>query len=78
MHIFRHLKKKHNLIINKYTLIIKLSFPSGLPATERLGGTAAAAAIGIFNGANIIRVHDVKEMVRVAGIADGIKRWPEY
>jgi dihydropteroate synthase len=46
----------------------------GLPVTERLEGTSAAAAIGIFNGANIIRVHDVKEMVRVARIADGIKR----
>ncbi|MCK5506199.1 MAG: dihydropteroate synthase, partial [Thermodesulfovibrionia bacterium] len=45
-----------------------------LPVTERLEGTAAAAAIGIFNGANIIRVHDVKEMVRVARTADGIKR----
>ena len=46
----------------------------GVPAGERLEGTAAAAAIGIFNGANMIRVHDVKEMVRVARIADGIKR----
>lgn len=44
-----------------------------LPVSERLEGTAAASAIGIFNGANIIRVHDVKEMVRVAKIADGIK-----
>jgi dihydropteroate synthase len=46
----------------------------GLPAAERLEGTAAAAAIGIFNSANIIRVHDVKEMVRVARVADAIKR----
>jgi dihydropteroate synthase len=46
----------------------------GLPVTERLEGTAAATAIGIFNGANIIRVHDVKEMVRVARMADGIGR----
>ncbi len=45
-----------------------------LPVTERLEGTAAAIAIGIFNGANIIRVHDVKEMSRVAKIADSIKR----
>ncbi len=45
-----------------------------LPVTERLEGTAAAAAIGIFNGANMIRVHDVKEMVRVARVADAIKR----
>lgn len=46
----------------------------GLPVTERLEGTAAVTAIGIFNGANIIRAHDVKEMVRVVKIADGIKR----
>ncbi len=45
-----------------------------LPVTDRLQGTAAAVAIGIFNGANIIRVHDVKEMFRVAKIADAIKR----
>jgi dihydropteroate synthase len=44
------------------------------PAADRLEGTAAAAAIGIFNGANIIRVHDIKEMARVARIADEIKR----
>ena len=44
-----------------------------LPVTERLEGTAAAAAIGIFNGANIIRVHDITAMVRVAQVADKIK-----
>jgi len=45
-----------------------------LSVSERLEGTAAAASIGIFNGANIIRVHDVAEMSRVAKIADRIKR----
>ncbi len=45
-----------------------------LPASDRLEGTAAAAAIAIMNGANIIRVHDVKEMVRVARVADAIRR----
>lgn len=45
-----------------------------LPVTERLEGSAAAVAIGIFNGANIIRVHDVNAMVRVVKIADRIKR----
>lgn len=44
-----------------------------LPVTERLEGTAAAAAIGILNGANIIRVHDITAMVRVARVADKIK-----
>lgn len=45
----------------------------GLPATERLEGTAAAVAVGIFNGANIVRVHDVKAMLRVARIADALR-----
>jgi len=37
----------------------------GLGVSERLEGTAAVAAISIFNGADIIRVHDVKEIKRV-------------
>ncbi len=41
---------------------------------ERLEGTAAAVAISIMKGANIVRVHDVKEMVKVARVADAIKR----
>lgn len=45
-----------------------------VPVTERLEGTAAAAAVAIFNGANILRVHDVKEIVRVAKITDAIKQ----
>lgn len=45
-----------------------------LSVTERVEGTAAAVAICIFNGANIIRVHDVKEMTRVAKVADRIKK----
>ncbi len=44
----------------------------GAPASDRLEGTAAAVAISIFNGAHIIRVHDVKEMARVAKVADAI------
>ena len=43
-------------------------------ASERLEGTAAAVAIAILNGANIIRVHDVKEMKKVALVADAVKR----
>ncbi|MCL4536118.1 MAG: dihydropteroate synthase [Nitrospirae bacterium] len=45
-----------------------------VPPSERLEGTASAVAISIFNGANIIRVHDVKEMAKVAKVADAIKR----
>lgn len=46
----------------------------GLPPEERLEGTAASVAISIIKGANIVRVHDVKEMARVAKVADAIKR----
>lgn len=46
----------------------------GLPATERLEGTAATVAISIANGADIVRVHDVKEMTRVTRMSDAIVR----
>ncbi|HHW47401.1 MAG TPA: dihydropteroate synthase, partial [Clostridiaceae bacterium] len=44
----------------------------GLPVNDRLEGTAATVAIGIANGADIVRVHDVREMKRVAQMADAI------
>jgi dihydropteroate synthase len=50
------------------------AFLNGLPPGERLEGTAAAIAISILNGANIIRVHDVAAMRRVSRIADAIRR----
>jgi len=45
-----------------------------LPAEERVEGTAAAVAIAIARGADIVRVHDVKQMVRVCKISDAIIR----
>lgn len=45
-----------------------------LPVDQRLEGTAAAVAASIMNGANIVRVHDVKEMRRVARVVDAIMR----
>ncbi len=45
-----------------------------LPAGQRLEGTAATVAISIANGADIVRVHDVKEMARVARMADAVVR----
>ena len=40
----------------------------------RMEGTAAAVAISIFNGADGVRVHDVKAMARVARMSDAIMR----
>ncbi|MCD6576395.1 MAG: dihydropteroate synthase [Anaerolineaceae bacterium] len=45
-----------------------------LPIKERLEGTAASIAVGIARGADIIRVHDVKSMVRIAKVTDALTR----
>ncbi len=45
-----------------------------LPADQRLEGTAATVAIGVANGADIMRVHDVKEMARLCRMSDAIIR----
>jgi dihydropteroate synthase len=45
-----------------------------LPVPERLEGTAAAVAIAIANGADIVRVHQVRPIVRLCRMADAIVR----
>ena len=44
----------------------------GLPPEDRVEGTAATVALGITKGAQILRVHDVKAMARVARMTDAI------
>ena len=81
--------RDHNLeLINRLDEIRELGYPVllgpsrksfigftlDLPADQRVEGTAAAVAIGIARGADIIRVHDVKEMARVAKMTDAIVR----
>jgi dihydropteroate synthase len=51
-----------------------IGFTLDLPADQRVEGTAATVAIGIARGADIVRVHDVKEMARVAKMTDAIVR----
>jgi dihydropteroate synthase len=82
-------KREHNLeLINRLDEIKKLGYPVllgtsrksfigftlDLPPEERIEGTASTVAIGIARGADMIRVHDVKEMVRVAKMTDAIVR----
>jgi dihydropteroate synthase len=43
-----------------------------LPPDERLEGTAATIALSIVRGADIVRVHDTREMVRVARMMDAL------
>jgi dihydropteroate synthase len=45
-----------------------------LPVEERLEGSLAALAVAVMNGANIVRVHDVRESKRVVGLVDAIRR----
>jgi dihydropteroate synthase len=82
-------KREHNLeLINRLDEFSALGFPIllgasrksfigftlDLPADQRVEGTAATVAVGIARGADIIRVHDVKEMARVAKMTDAIVR----
>ncbi len=51
-----------------------IGYTLDLPPGERLEGTAAAVCVGICRGADIIRVHDVEFMARVARMTDAIVR----
>jgi dihydropteroate synthase len=51
-----------------------IGYTLNLPADQRLEGTAAAVAIGIARGADIVRVHDVQAMLRVVRMTDAIVR----
>jgi dihydropteroate synthase len=81
--------REHNLeLINRLGEIRALGFPVllgtsrksfigftlDLPADQRVEGTAATVAVGIARGADVIRVHDVREMARVAKMTDAIVR----
>ncbi|MBE0670438.1 MAG: dihydropteroate synthase [Anaerolineales bacterium] len=81
--------REHNLeLINRLDAIRSLGYPILLgpsrksfigftldvPPDQRVEGTAAAVSVGITRGADIIRVHDVKEMVRVAKMTDALVR----
>ncbi|SHK37393.1 dihydropteroate synthase [Selenomonas ruminantium] len=46
----------------------------GLPVDERMEATGASCVIGIMKGASIVRVHDVKPIVRMCRMADVILR----
>ena len=74
-------------LINQLNEFCKLGFPVmigpsrksfigttlNLPVDDRLEGTAAAVAVGVMNGARIVRVHDVKEIKRVVTIVEKIR-----
>jgi dihydropteroate synthase len=81
--------REHNLeLINRLDEIRSLGYPIllgpsrksfigftlDLPPDQRVEGTAATVSVGITRGADIIRVHDVKQMARVAKMTDALVR----
>ncbi|MFN3527920.1 MAG: dihydropteroate synthase [Candidatus Altarchaeaceae archaeon] len=48
---------------------------NNIPPEERLEGTISAVTIGVMNGADIVRVHDPKEIYKALRIVDAIKNF---
>lgn len=51
-----------------------IGYTLDLPPDQRLEGTAAAVAVSIVRGADMVRVHDVGSIMRVARMTDAIVR----
>jgi dihydropteroate synthase len=79
---------EHNLVLlNRMGELIALGYPVlvgtsrksflgallDLPESERLEGTAATIAWAVAQGAQIVRVHDVKEMSRIVAVTEAIR-----
>lgn len=75
--VLRHLDELTNL---GFPVLVGTSRKSSigavldLPVDDRLEGTGATVALAIAKGADMVRVHDVKEMARVAKMSDAIVR----
>ena len=75
--MFRHLSELRSL---GYPLLMGTSRKStiglvlDLPVDDRLEGTAATVALSVAYGADMVRVHDVQAMVRVARMSDAVVR----
>jgi dihydropteroate synthase len=79
---------EHNLVLlNRIEELIGLGYPVvigtsrksflgallDLPESERIEGTAATVAWAVGRGAQIVRVHDVKEMYRIVAVTEAIR-----
>lgn len=77
IHVLSRLDELNNL---GYPLLLGTSRKSmigkilDLPAKERVEGTIATSVMGIMDGIDILRVHDVKENLRAAKVTDAIVR----
>lgn len=74
-------------IINKVDLLTNLGYPTllatsrksvigltlDLPSSERLEGTLATTVLAVMRGCSFVRVHDIKENVRVVKMTEAIR-----
>jgi dihydropteroate synthase len=78
-HNLQLLKHLDRLVALRHPILVGPSRKSFIGMTldvevgERLEGTAAAVAWCVFAGANVVRVHDVKQMTRVVRMAEAIR-----
>jgi dihydropteroate synthase len=79
------LAKLDKLVVefDQYPLLVGTSRKSfigkildGAPPNERLSGSLASVAIAVWNGAKIVRVHDVKETIETVRVVNEIKNQP--
>ncbi len=77
LHIIRHLAKLSDLgypVMVGHSRKSFIGHVTGLPPEERLEGSLGAAAAAAIYGADILRVHDVKETSRLLAVLDAIRR----
>lgn len=76
------MRNLHHIVALGYPVLLATSRKSmigntlQLPPHERVEGTAATVAYGIAQGCHMVRVHDVKEMVRVCRMMDAMVYGP--
>ena len=78
MHVMRRMDELASYDGVDYPVLLGASRKSfigaalGLPVEERIEATGAACVLGITRGASIVRVHDVKPVVRMCRMTDAI------
>lgn len=74
------LSRIHELLVLDYPILLGTSRKSmigkvlDLPPKERMEGTLATTVLGIVQGVDIVRVHDVRENARAAAMTDAVVR----
>ncbi len=78
LHVLRRLSELAEIDGERYPMLLGASRKSfmgavlGLPVEERMEATGAVCVLGIQSGCSILRVHDVKQIARMARMADAV------